>query len=302
MRILHSGNDHVCSRFAWTFTEAARRRGPSFDGRQHLPLRCVSTNRCGDHSSLAKRRQVVSRSVKDVKEEVVILEPERYELAARLPYSFELNRRDFVRGVGGGILLVSMIARTAAQQESGGARRGGGQMERMPQEVGAWLHIAEDGAVTAYTGKVEFGQDIRTSLAQVVADELRLPVTSIRMVMGDTDLTPFDMGTFGSLTTRIMSPQLRKAAARARELLIDLAAETLKADRSTLALSNGKVTASGSGKALSFGEITRGRKLTEKIEAEAVPSTPDKWVVAGSLHKRQTRVQSLPGRITTLQI
>ncbi len=215
-----------------------------------------------------------------VEEEIVIVEPERYELTAPSLYSFELGRRDFVRGLGGGILLVSMIARATAQQESGGARRGG-QMERMPQEVGAWLHIAEDGAVTAYTGKVEFGQDIRTSLAQVVADELRLPVTSIRMVMGDTDLTPFDMGTFGSLTTRIMSPQLRKAAARARELLIDLAAETLKADRSTLSVSNGKVVASGSGKALSFGELTRGRKLTEKIEDDARAATPDKWVVAG---------------------
>ena len=215
-----------------------------------------------------------------VEEEIVVVEPERYELTAPSVYSFELGRRDFVRGLGGGILLVSMIARTTAQQESGGARRGG-QMERMPQDVGAWLHIAEDGAVTAYTGKVEFGQDIRTSLAQVVADELRLPVTSIRMVMGDTDLTPFDMGTFGSLTTRIMSPQLRKAAARARELLIDLAAESLKADRSSLSVSNGKVVASGSGKALSFGDLTRGRKLTEKIEDDARAATPDKWVVAG---------------------
>ena len=82
--------------------------------------------------------------------------------------------------------------------------------------------------VTVYTGKVEVGQNIRTSLTQAVAEELRAPLTSIRMVMGDTDLTPFDAGTFGSRTTPTMSPQLRKAAAAAREMLIDLAAEQLE--------------------------------------------------------------------------
>ncbi len=71
----------------------------------------------------------------------------------------------------------------------------------MPQEIGAWLHIGEDGQITVYTGKVEVGQNIRTSLTQVVAEELRAPLGSIQLVMADTQLTPFDMGTFGSRTT-----------------------------------------------------------------------------------------------------
>src|SRR5262245_48591158 len=129
-----------------------------------------------------------------------VIEPERYELAAGPAYHFELARRDFFKALGSGVLIVFALEDALAQQESGGGRRRGGGAP-LPQEIGAWLHIDETGAVTVYTGKVEVGQDIRTSLSQVVAEELRVPVTSIHLVMGDTDLTPYDAGTFGSQTT-----------------------------------------------------------------------------------------------------
>ena len=83
--------------------------------------------------------------------------------------------------------------------------------QRMPEQVSAWLHIAEDGSVTVYTGKVEVGQNARTSLTQAAAEELHAPIASIQLVMGDTALTPFDMGTSGSGTTPNMWPQIRKA-------------------------------------------------------------------------------------------
>ena len=85
------------------------------------------------------------------------------------------------------------------------------------------------------------GQNIRTSLAQQVAEELRVGVESIPMVMGDTDLVPWDAGTFGSRTTPTMGPQLRAAAATARESCSTCAAEQLEADRATLAAADGKV-------------------------------------------------------------
>ncbi len=109
-----------------------------------------------------------------------------------------------------------MVASFLHAQESGGGRRGG---QSAPKEIGAWLHIDRNGAVTAYTGKAEVGQNARTSLTQAVAEELGAPMSSIEMVMGDTERTPFDMGTFGSMTTPQMIPQLRKAAAAARQLL-----------------------------------------------------------------------------------
>ena len=123
----------------------------------------------------------------------------------------------------------------------------------MPQDVGAWLHIGQNGEVTVFTGKVEVGQNIRTSLAQAVAEELRTPLDSIRMVMGDTALCPFDMGTFGSMTTPMMSPHLRRAGAAAREALIDLAAKQWGNDRASLSVRDGRVV-NGS-KSASFCEL-----------------------------------------------
>src|SRR6202030_3377445 len=112
----------------------------------------------------------------------------------------------------------------------------------LPKEINAWLHLGENGRVTVYTGKVEMGQNIRTSLSQGVAEELRVPLENIEMVMGDTQLTPFDMGTFGSRTTPTMNLQLRKVAAAAREMLIGLAAAQWQTDRQGLVAVDGKVT------------------------------------------------------------
>jgi isoquinoline 1-oxidoreductase len=139
-------------------------------------------------------------------------EPERYELLAGPAYDFPLDRRGFFKTLGGGIVVASFLN----AQESGGGRRGG---QSAPKEISAWLHIDRNGAVTAYTGKAEVGQNARTSLTQAVAEELGAPMSAIEMVMGDTDRTPYDMGTFGSMTTPQMIPQLRKAAAAARQLL-----------------------------------------------------------------------------------
>lgn len=214
------------------------------------------------------------------------LEPERYELTAGPAYHFELPRRDFFKVLGGGMLIVLTLKDALAQQESGGGQRRGGGGNSMPKEIGAWLHINEGGAVTVYTGKVEVGQDIRTSLAQVVAEELRLPMENIRLVMGDTDLTPYDAGTFGSLTTRVMSPQLRRAAAAAREALIELAAEQWKVDRGTLTVADGKITNPATKQLLNFEQLTKGQKLLKTISDSAPLTPPEKWKVAGkSAHK-----------------
>ena len=99
--------------------------------------------------------------------------------------SLSVDRRDFLKLLGGGI-LICLAHRPAQCQESG---RGFGGHE-LPKDVGAWLHIAADGQVKVFTGKVEVGQNIRTSLAQLVAEELRVPFDKVAMVMGDTNLTP----------------------------------------------------------------------------------------------------------------
>lgn len=213
------------------------------------------------------------------------IEVERYELLAGPGYlfNFELERRDFFKLLGGGLVLVLTFDAFAAQESGGqagesGRRRTGAST---PKDIGGWLHIAEDGSVNVFTGKVEFGQNIRTSLAQAVAEELRVPIASVRLTMGDTDLTPFDMGTFGSRTTPTMAPQLRKAAAAAREVLIDLAAADLKADRASLTVKDGMVVDARSKQSVAFGKLTKGQKLL-KVIPDNISTTPaSQWAIAG---------------------
>jgi nicotinate dehydrogenase subunit B len=206
------------------------------------------------------------------------IEPERYELFARPAYRFEVDRRDFFKVLGAG-LVVAFAVPAASAQESGGGRRGGG--EALPGDVSAWLHVGEDGRVTVFTGKTEVGQDIRTSLAQVVADELRVPMESVTLVMADTALTPYDMGTFGSRTTPIMAAQLRTVSAVAREMLVDLAAERWSLDRATLVARAGMVAHPAGGQTAGYGELGKGRKLARAI-TDGVPTTPAaRWTVAG---------------------
>ena len=147
----------------------------------------------------------------------------RYELRAAAPYRFDLDRREFFKFLGAGRCRGLGFEDGGLAQESGGNRQQRG--ESLPNDIDAWLHIGENGKITVYTGKVEVGQNIRTSLSQAVSEELHVPIEKIEIVMGDTQLTPFDMGTFGSRTTPTMNLQLRKVASAARDVLIGLAAK-----------------------------------------------------------------------------
>ena len=140
------------------------------------------------------------------------IEPERYEFRESPQHHFELQRRDFFKSVGAGIaILVAVKAPLAAAaiQESGGHHRSHDEEEN--PEIGAWLHIGEDGNVTVFTGKVEIGQNIRTSLAQAVAEELRVSLDTIQHGHGATPL-------------KFLSTWARSAAAARRKWVCSSAA------------------------------------------------------------------------------
>jgi isoquinoline 1-oxidoreductase len=208
------------------------------------------------------------------------VEVERYELFEAPRYRWDLERRDFLRifgAVGGGLLVVASMP-DAEAQESG---RGGAQ-NRASADLSAWLHIDERGAITAFTGKTEIGQNIRTSLAQTVADEMRVQVASVKMLMADTDLTPYDAGTFGSQTTPRMAPQLARAAATARELLISEASTKWNVDRSTLVVREGRVKGPGTS-AMGYAELAG--RLNGTV-ASAPLSPADAWAERGKPTKK----------------
>jgi nicotinate dehydrogenase subunit B len=208
------------------------------------------------------------------------MEPERYELAAPGAYHFEWDRREFFKVLGAGVLVFSVAKDALALQESGRGRQGFGGS--LPKEISAWLHIGENGKVTVYTGKVEMGQNIRTSLSQAVAEELHFPMSEIELVMGDTQLTPFDAGTFGSQTTPNMNSQLRRVASAAREMLIDLASEKWQVDRKRLIAAGGKVAMAEAEREASYAELVKGRQLIQTIPAESSLAPASAWTVAGT--------------------
>ena len=192
--------------------------------------------------------------------------PERYELEAE-PFPHPLPiRPDLFRLFGAG--LVVLVAASPPHPDT--------------QDIEVWLHMGADSRVTVGTGKAEVGQNIRTSLAQAVADELPVPLDSIRIVLGDTDLSPFDMGTFGSRTTPFMAPQVRRAAATARKMLIGLAAELWQVDRGTLTAEEGRICQTSTGQGLGFGPLLQGQRAVQTVGPDAALTPAARWKIAGT--------------------
>jgi CO/xanthine dehydrogenase Mo-binding subunit len=209
----------------------------------------------------------------------VQIEPERYELTAGPAYHFETGRRDFFKLLGAGLLVVLVMKNAHAAQESGGRGRSGQQS--LPKDIAAWLHIGENGIVTVYTGKVEVGQNIRTSLSQAVAEELHYPINEIQFVMGDTQLTPYDMGTFGSRTTPTMNLQLRRVAAAARDALVGLAAAQWQVNAAGLVAEDGTVTDPQTKRFVEYAQLVKGRQLTQDLPAQDPLAPASQWRIAG---------------------
>jgi nicotinate dehydrogenase subunit B len=207
------------------------------------------------------------------------IERERYELTADPAYRFETDRRDFFKLLGAGLLVVLVAKNVHAAQESGGRGRSGQQS--LPKDIAAWLHIGENGVVTVYTGKVEVGQNIRTSLSQAVAEELHYPINEIQFVMGDTQLTPYDMGTFGSRTTPTMNLQLRKVAAAARDALVGLAAAQWQINAAGLVAEDGKVTDPQTNRFVEYAQLVKGKQLTQDLPAQDPLAPASQWRIAG---------------------
>ncbi|MGN6377818.1 MAG: molybdopterin cofactor-binding domain-containing protein [Gaiellales bacterium] len=126
---------------------------------------------------------------------------------------------------------------------------------------GAWLHAAANGLVTVFSGKVSVGQGTRAALGLLTAEELAVDLGRVRVVMGDTDVCPFDLGTFGSRSMPVAGLATRIVAAAARDALRRLGR--------------------AEGPDASFGELLRGRRIVEQVATGVRPSPPESWSVAG---------------------
>src|ERR1035441_6616718 len=178
-----------------------------------------------------------------------------------------VNRREFLEIAGAGLLIVAAAPLADAQRGGGAGAGGAGTLETR-------LHIGEDGFITVLSGKIEEGQGALTELAMAAAEELRVPLDRVRMVMGDTLQTPNDGGTAGSGTTPRTAPLVRRAAATARGLLLAAAGrqfgQQLPADAAVrLEVVDGAVQFAG--KKYGYADLARSPELAAAYP-EALPA------------------------------
>jgi CO/xanthine dehydrogenase Mo-binding subunit len=160
----------------------------------------------------------------------------------------------------------------------------------------SWLAVASDGTVTALTGKCDFGQGMYTVQTQLVAEELCVSLSSVKLIQCDTSVTPDQGTTSGSQSTptNFNTRNLAQAAATAREALVAMAARKLGAPADQLAIENGVVSAK-SGKHVTYGELIGGRHFDIAMSSTAKRRSPNQWNVLGKPIPSLDRVALMTG-------
>jgi len=191
-----------------------------------------------------------------------------------LPFDLlSATERPYFDRLGNGLVVVL----PAYQPGPEGWGRGG------PPHGGAWIHLGEDGKARAFVGKVEVGQGTRTALSLLIAEELRLPLSSVELTMGDTDVCPWDMGTFGSRSMPDAGEHLRTTGAAARSILLGIASTKLEIAPGDLECSDGHVWAKGTkgSSSVGYGDLVKGLRRVEMVPPSARPTPPSEWTQAG---------------------
>ncbi len=183
--------------------------------------------------------------------------------------NFIPSRRDILKS--GGALIVGFSL--AIRPGDAIAQAAAGTKPLALTAVDTFLAIDAKGMVTVYSGKVDLGTGVETALTQIVADELDVPFASIKIVQGDTALTPDQGPTFGSLSIQNGGMQIRNAAAVARKALLELAATHLAAKPEELKVAAGVVSADG--KSVGYGDLIGDKAFSLTIDHTKPPATKD---------------------------
>jgi nicotinate dehydrogenase subunit B len=206
------------------------------------------------------------------------------EAKSTLP-AHTLSRRELFKRVSGGLVLFlysSELAQAAEQLPS------------------AYLMVGEDGTITVFSAKVEYGQGVMTSLAQMVAEELDVPMQSMAVVAGDTKLCPVDSdgGTYGSLSTQNFGVNaLRPAAARARALLVQLASSALNLPIDQLTTQGGFVVSrSDPAVRISYAALAGGKTVSATLAQTPKAKDYTQFTLSGQPVTRLDAIAKVTGR------
>jgi nicotinate dehydrogenase subunit B len=161
-----------------------------------------------------------------------------------------ISRRDVLKGAGTLVVAIALPTQDVKATATALSRK------LSPAQLDTYISIGESGLVTAYFGKIDMGQGVDVAVAQIVAEELDVPVQRVQMIMGDTALTVDQGGGSGSTGIERGAQPLRAAAAEARRILIELGAEKLKVPTSDLIVDQGIVVSKlDAAKRATYGEL-----------------------------------------------
>ena len=193
-----------------------------------------------------------------------------------------ISRRTFAKGLGGIVLAFALDPSELLGQSAAPPLPGSLNGNRL---LSAWLRINADGTATVFTGKVELGQGILTSLAQIAAEELDLPIAKLKMISGDTGQTPNEGMTAGSQSIENSGLALRLAGAEVRSILVDLAAKKLGVEAATLKVADGTISGAD-GRKVTYGELAADADLKREATGKIAPKNPSAHTIVGKSIER----------------
>ena len=203
----------------------------------------------------------------------------------RMSAQRQVSRREFLKVSGSGLFIFILppgLDALALQQRG----------RAYPTDLNAYLKIGEDGRVSLFCSKIEMGQGIITSMAQMLAEELDVSMQSIDMVMGDTMLCPWDSGTTGSRSTKFYGPPLRKAGAEARAILLQMASEHLNMASEGLVVKNGIVSDKmNASKKVSYAELVKGKRIERQISDVSIKAVSEHTISGKSIPRTDARLK-----------
>jgi CO/xanthine dehydrogenase Mo-binding subunit len=206
------------------------------------------------------------------------------------------KRRDFLKSVGGLVVAFSWsVPIVLAQQAARPALPGSLNTNR---RLDGWLRVNAAGTVTVFTGKCEFGQGILTALAQIAAEELDVAYERVEMVSADTERTPNEGMTAGSLSVENSGTALRFACAEARAILLERAAAKLGVAVASLSVADGTITGSGTTTYWQLaGEVTFEREASARTQ----PKPPAQHSIVGRSIPRRDIPAKMTGGVAFVQ-
>jgi nicotinate dehydrogenase subunit B len=221
--------------------------------------------------------------------------------------TLSIARRDLLKAAGA---LVVAIATPAVIGEALAQSGSETKPPLQPTQLDSWIAVHADGSVTAFFGKMDMGQGVDVAIGQIVAEELDVSPARVKVVMGDTAVTVNQGGASGSTGVERGGIPLRNAAAEARRILLEMAAERLKIPVVRLAAADGVVSGlDDPEKRVGYGDLIGGRYFDERLDwngklgnqlvasGQAKPKRPDQYKVVGQSIPRRDVAQKVFARL-----